>query len=97
VPHHSFNVLQKRIDVKALKRFHGKMKRATVYFEEDIHKALKVKAAEVSTSVSDLVNRTIRDSLQEDLEDLEAFHERENEPTIDFEKFLKQLKKDGKL
>jgi len=73
------------------------MKRATVYFEEDIHKALKVKAAEVSTSVSDLVNSAIRDSLQEDLEDLGAFHERENEPTIDFEKFLKQLKKDGKL
>jgi len=73
------------------------MKRATVYFEEDIHKALKVKAAEVSTSVSDLVNSAIRDSLEEDLEDLQAFRERENEPTIDFEKFLKQLKKDGKL
>ena len=73
------------------------MKRATVYFEEGIHKALKVKAAEVSTSVSDLVNSAIRDSLQEDLEDLQAFRERENEPTIDFEKFLKQLKEDGKL
>jgi len=73
------------------------MKRATVYFEEDIHKALKVKAAEVSTSLSDLVNSAIRDSLQEDLEDLQAFRERENEPTIDFEKFLKQLKADGKL
>jgi hypothetical protein len=73
------------------------MKRATVYFEEDIHKALKVKAAEVSTSVSDLVNSAIRDSLHEDLEDLQAFRERENEPTIDFEKFLKQLKEDGKL
>jgi hypothetical protein len=73
------------------------MKRATVYFEEDIHKALKVKAAEVSTSVSDLVNSAIRDSLEEDLEDLQAFREREDEPTIDFEKFLKQLKKDGKL
>ena len=73
------------------------MKRATVYFEDEIHKALKVKAAEVSTSVSDLVNSAIRDSLQEDLEDLEAFREREKEPTIDFEAFLKQLKSDGKL
>ena len=73
------------------------MKRATVYFEEDIHRALKVKAAEVSTSVSDLVNSAIRDSLQEDLEDLQAFRDRENEPTMDFEEFLKKLKKDGKL
>jgi len=73
------------------------MKRATIYFEEDIHKALKIKAAEVSTSVSDLVNDAIRTSLLEDLEDLQAFEDRENEPTIDFERFLKKLKKDGKL
>lgn len=73
------------------------MKRSTIYFEEDIHRALKVKAAEVSTSVSDLVNSAIRESLQEDLEDLEAFRERESEPTIDFEQFLKRLKADGKL
>ena len=43
------------------------MKRATVYFEEDLHKALKIKAAEASSSVSDLVNQAIRDSLAEDL------------------------------
>ena len=73
------------------------MKRATIYFEEDIHKALKVKAAEVSTSVSDLVNEAIRSSLQEDLEDLQAFEGRRNEPTMDFEQFLKKLKADGKL
>ena len=73
------------------------MKRATIYFEEDIHKALKVKAAEVSTSVSDLVNEAIRSSLQEDLEDLQAFEDRRNEPTMDFEQFLKKLKADGKL
>ena len=75
----------------------GFMKRATIYFEEDIHKALKVKAAEVSTSVSDLVNRAMRDSFQEDLEDLQSFRDRENEPAMDFEAFLKKLKADGKL
>lgn len=73
------------------------MKRATIYFEEDIHKALKVKAAEVSTSVSNLVNEVMRSSLLEDLEDLDAFEERRNEPTMDFEQFLKKLKEDGKL
>ena len=73
------------------------MKRATIYFEEDIHKALKIKAAEVSTSISDLVNEAIRSSLQDDLEDLQAFEERKDEPTMDFEQFLKKLKEDGKL
>ena len=73
------------------------MKRATVYFEDDLHKALKLKAAEVSSSVSDLVNQAIRDALSEDLDDLQAFRDRENEPTMDFETFLKSLKSDGRL
>lgn len=73
------------------------MKRATVYFEEDLHKALKLKSAEVSTPVSDLVNDAVRAALLEDAEDLEAFREREKEPTIDFEAFVSSLKSDGKL
>lgn len=73
------------------------MKRATVYFEEDLHKALKIRAAEASSSVSDLVNEAIRESLAEDLDDLQAFRDRENEPTIDFETFLNGLKKNGRL
>ena len=73
------------------------MKRATVYFEDDLHKALKLKAAEASSSVSDLVNQAIREALSEDLDDLQAFRDRENEPTMDFESFLKSLKSDGRL
>jgi plasmid stability protein len=73
------------------------MKRATIYFDEDLHRALKVKAAEVSSSVSDLVNESIRISLAEDLEDLQAFRDRAKESTVDFEDFLKRLKADGKL
>jgi len=73
------------------------MKRATVYFEEDLHKALKLKAAEASSSVSDLVNEAIRESLLEDLDDLQAFRDRETEPTMDFESFLKGLKRNGRL
>jgi len=73
------------------------MKRATVYFEEDLHKALKIRAAEASSSVSDLVNEAIRESLAEDLDDLQAFRERESEPTLDFETFLIGLKKNGRL
>ncbi len=73
------------------------MKRATVYFEEDLHKALKLKAAEASTSVSDLVNQAIREAFSEDLDDLQAFRDREKEPTMDFETFLKRLKSNGRL
>ena len=73
------------------------MKRATVYFEEDLHKALKMKSAEISTPVSDLVNDAVRAALREDAEDLETIKERENEPVIDFEAFVATLKKDGKL
>jgi len=73
------------------------MKRATVYFEDDLHKALKLKAAEASSSVSDLVNQAIREALSEDLDDLQAFRDRENEPTMDFETFLKSMKSDGRL
>ena len=73
------------------------MKRATVYFEDDLHKALKIKAAEASSSVSDLVNQAIREALSEDLDDLQAFRDRESEPTMDFETFLKSMKSDGRL
>jgi len=73
------------------------MKRATIYFDEDLHKALKIKAAAASSSISDLVNHSVRESLAEDLEDLQAFRQRAAEPTLDFETFLKELKSRGRL
>ena len=73
------------------------MKRTTVYFEDDLHKALKMKSVEVSSPVSDLVNDAVRSALLEDADDLEAFKERENEPVLDFETFVASLKKNGKL
>jgi hypothetical protein len=72
-------------------------KRATVYFEEPVHKALRLKAAETDQSVSDLVNRAVRMSLAEDAEDLAAFRERETEPTLAFEEFVADLKRRGEL
>lgn len=73
------------------------MKRATIYFEENLHKALKLKAAEISSPVSELVNDAVRHALLEDAEDLEAFRLREEEPVIDFETFVTKLKADGNL
>ena len=63
-------------------------KRATVYFEEQIHKALRLKAAETDQSVSVLVNDAVRGALAEDADDLSAFRERAAENTIDFEEFV---------
>ncbi len=73
------------------------MKRATIYFEEDLHKALKMKAAETSSSVSNLVNEVIKASLAEDFEDLQAFRDRDSEPSVDFEEFLKGMKENGRI
>ena len=73
------------------------MKRATVYLDPKIHRALKIKAVQVSRSISDLVNEAVRNTLAEDFEDLEAFESRLNEPNLDFEYVLKELKASGKI
>ena len=73
------------------------MKRATVYFEDDLHRALKLKSVEVSRPISELVNEAVRKELQEDAQDLEAFRLREDEGVMDFETFVGGLRKDGKL
>lgn len=72
-------------------------KRATVYFDAGLHKALRVKAAETEQSVSGLVNAAVRLSLAEDAEDLAAFEDRASEPNLAFEDVLKDLKRRGKL
>ena len=72
-------------------------KRATVYFDPSLHKALRVKAAQTDHSVSELVNTAVRRSLAEDADDLAAFDARAREPNLDFEGLLKDLKRRGKL
>lgn len=72
-------------------------KRATVYFDPGIHRALKIKAAETSRSISDIVDDALRRELSEDEEDLRAFEERAGEETVSFEKVLKDLKAHGKI
>jgi len=72
-------------------------KRATVYFEPEIHRALRLKAAASDKSISDMVNDAVKLTLAEDAEDLEAFEARRREPNVDFEQFVKALKRRGKL
>jgi len=72
-------------------------KRATVYFDPMLHRALRIKAAEMETSISDLVNEAVRSALSEDADDLEAFEVRENEPDYAFEDVVKDMKRRGQL
>lgn len=73
------------------------LKRATIYFDPTLHRALRIKAASTERSLSDLVNAAIRASLAEDAEDLAAFTDRAAEPSLAFEDVLKDLKRRGKL
>jgi hypothetical protein len=72
-------------------------KRATIYLDPALHRALRMKAAETDVSVSELVNDAVRFRLAEDAEDLEAFRTRAKEPTSSFEKLVGTLKRRGKL
>ena len=72
-------------------------KRATVYFDPVIHKALKLKSIETSRSISALVNAAVKEALAEDAEDITAFEERANEPLISFSEMVKKLKNDGRI
>jgi hypothetical protein len=74
-----------------------KPKRATIYFDPSIHRALRLKSAETEQSMSDLVNEAVRILLAEDAEDLTAIEERKAEPTVSFADFVKDLKERGKL
>jgi plasmid stability protein len=72
-------------------------RRATIYLDPELHRALRVKAAETDQSISDLVNEAVRQTLAEDAEDLAAYRVREKEPSLDFESVLKDLRRRGKL
>jgi len=72
-------------------------KRATIYFDPDLHRALRLKAAISDHSISELVNEAVRYTLAEDAEDIESFQVREGEALISFDDVLKDLKNSGKL
>jgi len=72
-------------------------KRVTIYFQPEVHRALRVKAAETDSSISNLVNDAVSRSLAEDASDLASFEERKAEPATPLETVLRNLKRDGRL
>ena len=72
-------------------------KRATVYFDADLHRALRIKAAETERTISELVNEAVKQSLTEDAEDILDLEVREREPDLVFEDVVKDLKRRGRI
>ena len=72
-------------------------RRSTVYFQPQIHKALRLKSATTQRSISDIVNDAVRQALREDQEDLMAFEERSDEPIITYDELLKTLKANDRI
>lgn len=72
-------------------------KRSTIYFDPQVHAALRLKAANSDRSISEIVNEAVRAALAEDREDLSAFSDRVAEPTMSYEALLDDLKAHGKI
>jgi hypothetical protein len=75
----------------------GNARRATIYLDPALHRALRLKAAQSDRTVSEIVNTAVKQTLAEDAADLAAFRTRAKEPNLDFETVLKDLRRRGKL
>lgn len=73
------------------------MKRATIYLDPDLHRALKLKSAQSDQSISALVNRAVEEALAEDLDDIRSLRNREGGGSESYESFLAGLRADGAL
>ena len=72
-------------------------KRATIYMDAELHRALRMKAAENCSSISEIVNHAVKLLLAEDNENLAAFEEGAKGPLFSFEDVLKELKRKGRI
>lgn len=73
------------------------MKRITAYLEPELHRALKLQAAETERSVSELINEAVRSAFASDLGDLDTFAARADEPGFSFELVLRNLRRQGEI
>ncbi|HWP62718.1 MAG TPA: CopG family transcriptional regulator [Candidatus Binatia bacterium] len=75
----------------------GETRRATVYIDSELHRAVRLRAAETEVTISDIVNTALRQLLAEDAEDFEAFERRRDEEDLDFEAVVRGLRDRGAL
>ena len=72
-------------------------KRATIYMNAELHRALRIKVAETCSSISEIVNHAVKLLLAEDAELLAALEERAKAPLFSFEDVLKELKRKDRI
>jgi plasmid stability protein len=72
-------------------------KRATIYFDAEVHRALRLRAAACNRSISDMVNEAVRMTLAEDADDLRDVDQRQGEQSTGFEEFVTSLRNSGRL
>lgn len=72
-------------------------KRTTIYLDPKLHRAIKIKAIQINSSISEIIKEALRLSLREDAIDIDAIRGRAQESSRSFEAVLKDLKRDGLL
>ena len=90
----------RRLDAPTLSRYDSPMeesKRATIYFEADVHRALRLRAAACNRSISDMVNEAVRITLAQDADDLRDSDQRQAEESCSFEEFVTSLRNSGRI
>jgi len=75
----------------------GELKRATIYLDAEVHRALRLKAAATNRSMSEMVNEAVRMALAEDAVDLAAVGQRVAESSVSFEAFVQDLHDRGRI
>ncbi len=71
--------------------------RTTLTFNDELFRALKIRAAEADETISKYVEDAVKYQLLEDAEDLEALEKTKNEPVYDFDELVKKFKAEGLL
>lgn len=68
-----------------------KQKRATIYLDPELHRTAKAKASLTSTTISKLISDALKESLKQDIEDLQALEATKDESSFSLEEVLKDL------
>ncbi len=63
-------------------------KRSTIYFDPEIHSALRLKAVTLESSISALVDEAVREMLKEDQQDLREIRNRIAETDVSYEHMI---------
>ena len=90
----------RRRDVRTSKRYGDGIdaaKRATIYFDADVHRALRLRAAACNRATSDMVHQAVRMLLAEDADDLRNADQRQAETSVGFEEFVRSLRDSSRL